>query len=90
MNEIVKDEEIKDHDSYNEFNQIIYRQKMNIDDTVELSINGTPVKNYTVKYVNAHVHITIQDKGNRIESELDIIQKQIERLEAEKAELLSK
>ena len=62
-NEILKDERIATHQRYDEFEQIVYREQLAIGDSVSLTINGKPIKEYIVRYTNAHVHITIQDKG---------------------------
>lgn len=61
----IKDEELNSHIHYDEFTQTVYRQLLDIGDAVEIRINGSPIKAFTVKYVNAHFHITFQDKGEK-------------------------
>ena len=66
MTIIIKNEKQETHVSYDEFEQIIFRQAdLPIGTTIRVLVDGKaiPELNYTVQFINAHFHITIQDKG---------------------------
>lgn len=65
MAEIIKDEIQDTHYKYDEYHHTTYRQTLELNDQVELRINDKIIKSFIVKYINAHVHLTYQDKGEK-------------------------
>ncbi len=61
---INKDEIDKDnHPKYDDYELSQFIVELDVGDKLEISVNGTKVKEYTARYVNCHVNAVFQDKG---------------------------
>lgn len=76
---------------YNEFELSQLIALMDIGEKLTISIDDMVIKEYTAKYINCHFNLIFQDKGTKIDlkqlSEAELLQRQIDKLEAEKLQL---
>ncbi len=76
------------HDLYDEFELSQLITKLSIGDKLTISVNDVVIKEYTAKYINCHFNLQFQDKGTKIDleqlTEVQVLQRQIDKLEAEK------
>lgn len=80
--EITKDKIIKQaHDSYAEYELSQFIVKLDVGQTLKVSVNDTPIKEYTARYIKCHIDMTIQDKGIKQETTI------LKQLQAQKADL---
>lgn len=89
--EITTDTKETINDSYDEFEKTQLVAKLPVGEKLTISIDDIVIKEYTAKYINCHFNLIFQDKGEKIDLELlteaELLQRQIDRLEAEKTAL---
>lgn len=73
---------------YDDFELLQLIVLMDIGEKLTISIDDVMVKEYTAKFSNCHFNMQWQDKGEKINleqlTEVQVLQRQIDKLEAEK------